>query len=207
MLPSAVQVSLSPQNPGGGDGCCASSQASAWRALRCGLKAPAQQQQQQLPPSLLPALPPPPRCAEAQASLPYRPAPYLVVPLEAPGRALVLLRVQGSSSRGFAAVGSRVPGADALRPARGLPPRRRAPEPPAAAVETVASGRVAAAVRPRPVAVGRRVVGAPVAPRGGWHGAPAGGRAPEAAARVRRRRGAEALPVHGPGRRGDGGEE
>lgn len=130
------------------------------------------------------------------------------MPLEAPGRALVLLRVQGSSSRGFAAEGSRVPGAGALRPARGLAPRRGAPEPPAAAaVETVASGRVAAAVRPRPVAVGRCVVGAPVAPRGGWHGASAGGRAPEAAARVRRRRGAEALPVHGPGRRGDGGEE
>lgn len=120
--------------------------------------------------------------------------------LEAPGRALVLLRVRGSSGRGFAAVGSRVPGADALRPARGLPPRRRAPEPPAAAVETVASGRVAAAVRPGPVAVGRRVVGAPVGPRGGGHRASsAGGRAPEPAARVRRRRGAEALPVHGRG--------
>lgn len=110
----------------------------------------------------------------------------------------MLLRVQGSSSRGFAAVGRRVPGADALRPARGMPALRGAPEPPAA-MEAVSSGRVAAAVRPRPGHVGRRVVGAPVAPRGGRHGASAGRRAPEAVARVRRRRGAEALPVHDPG--------
>lgn len=193
MLAGAVQVSPSPQN-GGGKGRMLRLVTSPRCALPYGLR----------PPLSGGGSSPPARPAEAQACLPYRPAPYLVVSLEAPGRALVLLRVRGSSGRGFAAVGSRVPGADALRPARGLPPRRRAPEPPAAAVETVASGRVAAAVRPGPVAVGRRVVGAPVGPRGGGHRASsAGERAPEPAARVRRRRGAEGLPVHdrGPARR------
>lgn len=133
-------------------------------------------------------------------SHPPRPAPYLVAPLEAPGRALVLLRLRGSSGRGLAAVGSRVAGAGALRPARGLAPRRRAPEA-ASAVEAEAAGRAAAAVGPGPGAVGRRVLGAAVAPRGGRHGAAAAGRgAPQpAAARVRRRGGAEALPVHGRG--------
>lgn len=148
------------------------------------------------------SLPPPPRCAAAQGCVPYRPAPYLVVPLETPRRALVLRRMQGSSGRGFAAVGSRVPWAGVQRPARGLSPRRGAPEPAAAPGETGA-----AAVRPRTVAVGRRVVGGPVAPRRGRHGAAAGRRAPEAGARERWRRGAEALPVHGPGRRGAGGDE
>lgn len=142
---------------------------------------------------------PQPRTPPAARSLPRRPAPYLVVPLVAPGRALVLLRVRGSSSRGpAAAAGSRVAGAGALRPARGLPARRRAPEPPAAA-EAGASGRQPAAVRPGPGAVGRRVMRAAVAPGRGGHGAAAaGGRAAEPAARIRRRRGSEALPVHGP---------
>lgn len=136
-----------------------------------------------LPPSFLP-----PR-------VPLRLAPYLEVPLEAARRALVLRRrVQRRPGRGRAAVRSRVPGTDALRPARGLRPRRGAPEAP---VEPRAAGREAAAVRPGPVAVGRRVVGAPVAPRRGRQGSSAGGRAPEAAARVGRCRCAESRPVHG----------
>lgn len=142
-------------------------------------------------PSLLPSLPPRVR---------LRLAPYLDVPLEAAGRALVLRRrVQRRSGWGRAAVRSRVPGTDALRPARGLRPRRGAPEAP---VEPGASGREAAAVRPGPLAVGRRVVGAPVAPRRGRQGPSAGGRAPEASVHVGRCRCAESRPVHGRDRPG-----
>lgn len=178
MLLREVQGSLSPENPAGG-------WMQRWHKPSAGYGP--RLEAETAPPSFLPSLPPCP--------CPSPPSPYLEVPLEAAGRALVLRRrVQRRSGRGRAAVRSRVPGADGLRPARGLRPRRGAPEAP---VEPGASGREAAAVRPGPVAVGRRVVGASVAPRRGRQGPSAGGRAPDAAARVGSCRCAESRPVHG----------
>lgn len=184
MLPSAVQASLPLKILLAGGCCTSTSPRRAFLQLGAPLRSSSNSS---LPLFLHPRVPP-------------RLLPYLEVPLEAAGRALVLRRrVQRRSGRGRTAVRSRVPGTDALRPARGLRPRRGAPEAP---VEPGASGREAAAVRPGPMAVGWRVVGAPVASRRVRQGPSAGGRAPEAAAREGCCRCAESRPVHGRDRPG-----
>lgn len=128
----------------------------------------------------------------AQSPSPPAPPPYLVVPLVAPRGLLVLLLLLLRRAAAAATVGSSVAGAGAVRAAR-----RGAAE--------AGAGRVG----PRPRPIGRGVVRAAVAARGGRHGAPrAGRRAPEPAAgpghpgrRVGRRGRAEALAEHGRGAR------